>query len=190
MEHLTTAQARRLTEVAAVRLATARQTIENAELDPVMAQIERIHAKAPEDWTPSEQAFMGYALEWSAAVVRSAAETIRPVLDSLSWAVTEDAAPGRSVGSIRVPLAELVADPLDDAMELAPPSGWLPPGYAPPDASEHLYEGLPGLATYCWADVWDEPAQRYRVCNAEADASSDMGTCTEHLAQMRGETQP
>lgn len=56
--------------------------------------------------------------------------------------------------------------------------GWLHRDYVPADAGVISFDGLPGLAERCWADVWDEQLSDYRPCNAEA--TGKLGTCADH----------
>jgi len=44
------------------------------------------------------------------------------------------------------------------------------------------------MATRCWADVWSDVYEEYSPCNADRDEASDLGLCTEHLAQMKSDT--
>lgn len=46
-----------------------------------------------------------------------------------------------------------------------------------PDAYRHV-EGLPGLSTTCWADVWDDTANDYVACGGPV--VNDLGTCATH----------
>lgn len=46
------------------------------------------------------------------------------------------------------------------------------------------FEGLPGLATKCWADVWDDEEDDYVACNE--DPVSELGVCEDHQAQIQG----
>jgi hypothetical protein len=57
------------------------------------------------------------------------------------------------------------------------------------DQYEPNYDGLPGLAARCWADVWSEAVEDYHPCNAEPDPDSDVGLCLEHRTTM-AEAQP
>jgi len=71
-------------------------------------------------------------------------------------------------------------------------------GYVSGDAMVVKHEGLPGMASKCWMDVYDCPFPAhenactdctfgiYLPCNQEQMEHSDLGLCQGHLDQMKG----
>lgn len=67
-----------------------------------------------------------------------------------------------------------------------PVDGWHAADVIPDDAMAIDFEGLPGMATHCWADEWNPITNRYNPCNEDISPDSgEIGVCERHLAIMK-----